>query len=619
MKSYYKILRKIGEGGFARVHLAKNLKNNSLCAIKEFNITSNDPREKEKLIQQVRYEASLLLKLSHPKLPRIVDYFQVKDKHYIAMDYIEGKDLKVIISNIDGFLPEIQVIEWGLDICSVLEYFHNLKPQPLIIRDLKPQNVMLSTTGEIKLIDFGISKPVDSVTRTAAKAFSPGFSPPEQYSLKGGTDIRSDIYSLGATLYYLAAKVPPEDALERVMEGKSIEPASKFRDKPLPNEFDNILLKALEIKKENRFQNVSEIRSELQKLKLRCKNDNIKKYDIFQFFPELATQKKKEAYYKEKKERELRKLREAIESKYSSPMDGYKPDLKEDNGYFSDTGNSDEIEVVKVKTGASGISSKIDIKTLLMVAVPVAIIILFGAYWVFFSSTSALARAKQFTLEKNYSQAEKEYLKVILKNPRSIEAYEGLIRVYLDTEMFDRASEQVVKLNELEPENLKYNHILADKLFENGEYIEAIKNYKYILNKNSNDYSSYIGLGKVYRAISDYKNSIKWFEKGLKIDLTESQKAAVNEEIGTTCFFEGKNYFEDKLYEEAKKSFESVSDYSSDEKLLAEAGKHLNKIEELNKPAPTPTADTYSPDSYYYEPPPPPPANPPPSNPDIMW
>ncbi len=624
MKSYYKILKKIGEGGFSKVHLAKNLKNHSFCAIKEFHITSSDPVENEKLIQQVKFEASLLLKLSHPGLPRIIDYFQIKDKHYIAMDYIEGKDLYSLIKNFPKSLPEIQIIEWGLTICSILEYFHGLKPKPIILRDLKPQNVMLSKKGEIKLIDFGISKPVDTVTRTAAKAFSPGFSPPEQYSSKGGTDIRSDIYSLGATLYYFACKTPPDDALERVLEGKTLEPPGKLRDLPLSKELEEIILKALSIKKENRYQSIKDIKAGLEKIKTKLVSTSTDKcYELTEFFPDIVSNKRKE--YKEKEEALY-----GNENPFacSSEFDFEKNpgDDERDLSSVPVKKINDEVKVVKLKrnffgelTAGRNINFNIS-KLSLMVFLPLVILAIIGIYWFFVSPDLALARAKQFTLEKNYRQAEKEYFKVLSIHKNNIEAHEGLLRLYMNTKLFDKALEEVSKLEEIQPEDLKYRYILADKLFENGDYTQAIQNYKFILNKDEGSYFAYLGMGKSYRAIPDYQNSLKWFNKVLELKLTDEQKKAIQKEIGLTYYMEGKDYFEKKFYEEAKKSFEKVSNYINEKKITDEVEKYIDRISTELQPVSVPVEGTPSEPYYHYEPEPynPPPSSPP-SNPDIMW
>jgi len=621
LKSYYKILKKIGEGGFSKVHLAKNLKNHSLCAIKEFHITSSDPVENEKLIQQVKFEASLLLKLSHPGLPRIIDYFQIKDKHYIAMDYIEGKDLYSILKNFPKFLPEIQILEWGLVICSIIEYFHGLKPKPIILRDLKPQNIMLSKEGKIKLIDFGISKPVDTVTRTAAKAFSPGFSPPEQYSSKGGTDIRSDIYSLGATLYYLACNTPPDDALERVLEGKILEPPGKLRAIPLSKEFEEIILKALSIKKENRYQSIKDIRLGLEKLKTKLEGTSFDKgYELIEFFPDLVYKKREE------KEDALYGDENPFSSSSKDDFEESPGDEERDVRSVQIKKINDEVKVVKLKrnffgelTAGRNINFNIS-KLSLMVLLPLVILVIIGIYWFFVSPDLALARAKQFTMEKNYRQAEKEYFKVLSFHKNNIEAHEGLLRLYLNTKLFDKALEEVSKLEEIQQGDFKYRYILADKLFENGDYTKAIQNYKFILNKDETSYFAYLGMGKSYRAIPDYQNSLKWFNKVLELKLTDEQKKAIQKETGITYYFRGKDYFEKKSYEEAKKSFEEVPNYINEKKIIDEVEKYLDRISVELKTVSVPVEGTPAEPYYHYEPEPynPPPSSPP-SNPDIMW
>ena len=160
-------------------------------------------------MHQFKSEARILHHLRHPNLPRVYDFFEDDGRHYLVMDYIEGQTLEAMLEN--GPLSEAQVGEVARTLCEVLAYMHAQRP-PVIFRDLKPANVMVETSGHLKLIDFGIAKMFEASeqnrTHTLIRsAGTPGFAAPEQYG--AGTDERSDIYSLGATLYCCITGVTP--------------------------------------------------------------------------------------------------------------------------------------------------------------------------------------------------------------------------------------------------------------------------------------------------------------------------------------------------------------------------------------------------------------------------
>lgn len=263
LKSRYKIIKKIGGGGFGQVYLAEDTLKESLWAVKEMDVEDLSDKDRTEIREQFWFEAKILVKLSHPQLPKIEDFFEDNEKYYIVMEYIKGKDLFDLIKLSSEPFPVEEVTRWVIKVCNVLEYLHKQQPHAVIFRDLKPENVMLSDTGEIKLIDFGISKlfDVNRHTRNYAKAASPYFSSPEQYGGKT-TDTRSDIFSLGATMYYIYTGNFPVDAIERAINEIPIPVPSNFNSK-IPKQLDNIILKAMELNKENRYQTVEELAEDL--------------------------------------------------------------------------------------------------------------------------------------------------------------------------------------------------------------------------------------------------------------------------------------------------------------------------------------------------------------------
>ncbi len=175
-------------------------------AVKEMINMVRDPAIRETIVKNFEREANILATLDHPSIPRIYDYFTADDHSYLIIEFIEGKDLEAIISESENFLPEEQVMNWAIELCDVISYLHNYKPEPIIFRDIKPSNIMINTHEHIQLVDFGI-----------AKAFQPGqkgtmigtegYSPPEQY--KGESTQRADIYALGATLHHVLTRRDP--------------------------------------------------------------------------------------------------------------------------------------------------------------------------------------------------------------------------------------------------------------------------------------------------------------------------------------------------------------------------------------------------------------------------
>lgn len=195
----YHIIKRLGSGGMGAVYKALDCRlNNMPVAIKE---VSHKFWKQESNETPGSHEAATLAKLDHPAFPGVIDYFCENNRHYLVMKYIEGENLKQIVSR-KGRIGESEVIEWALQLCDILEYLHSQKPA-IIFRDLKPSNIMVTPEGKIRLIDFGIARHIDEQLLMETMILgSPGFASPEQ--VKGlACDARSDIYALGATLKYL--------------------------------------------------------------------------------------------------------------------------------------------------------------------------------------------------------------------------------------------------------------------------------------------------------------------------------------------------------------------------------------------------------------------------------
>ena len=247
----YRIQKVLGHGGMSSVYMAYDENIHIPVAIKENLVLSDN------YSSQFKKEATILATLRHPNLPRVSDYFYIPGKgQYLVMDYIDGEDLRERIERIE-FLPEKEVIIIGLLICDALMYLHSLSPK-VIHRDIKPGNIRITPEGNIVLVDFGLVKVMDinQLTATGAKAMTPGYSPPEQYG-RGTTDERSDIYSLGATLYAALTGMIPEESINRLTGKEKITSIKKYRS-GISEKLEKSIMKALEIDPGTRYQKVEE-------------------------------------------------------------------------------------------------------------------------------------------------------------------------------------------------------------------------------------------------------------------------------------------------------------------------------------------------------------------------
>src|SRR5260370_3201305 len=199
----------MASGGHARLNRAPALTFGYERAFKQ--VTAPDRAVRN----QFRLEAELLINSKHPNIPHGYHLIEDRERLYLVMDYVHGKDLEEMLNESltqrQRPLDEAQVLKWAIDICGALDEMHNLRV-PVIHRDIKPANIKITPDGMPILIDFGLAKlHQKGPTMTAAQGVSPGFAPPDQYMAKGRTDPRTDIYGLGATLYAcLTGKDPPE-------------------------------------------------------------------------------------------------------------------------------------------------------------------------------------------------------------------------------------------------------------------------------------------------------------------------------------------------------------------------------------------------------------------------
>ncbi|MEQ8224644.1 MAG: serine/threonine-protein kinase, partial [Candidatus Eremiobacterota bacterium] len=265
LKSQFQIIKNLSVTELSRNYLGKDINTNKTVLVKELLDTFQDQAKKEQATKQFRIEAQILIGLVHRGIPTFRDYFEHDNKRYIVMDYIEGKTLHDHVKDSKDFFDEKQLLTWALELCEILHYLHSRRPNPVIFRALAPKNIIISPEGKLILINFAISKVFSpsSKTMAVAKMVNHNFSPLEQYS--GVTDNRTDIYSLGATLYYTITKELPVDAMNRSLEDTPLRSCMEINNK-ISTELEAIIIKCMELQQDLRYQNVSDIQAELRKL-----------------------------------------------------------------------------------------------------------------------------------------------------------------------------------------------------------------------------------------------------------------------------------------------------------------------------------------------------------------
>lgn len=277
----YRLLAQVGTGGFGEVHRAMDTVANRVVAIKRINLKGLRPQEVIDATETFNREVELLSQLSHPNLPHIYEHFTDPEHWYLIMEFLEGETLEHYLLEQGGTLPTGEVLDIAVQLCSVLDYLHNRQP-PIIFRDVKPTNVMLTPGKQVYLIDFGAArlfkagKPHDTI------AFgSPGYAPPEQYG-KAQTTPRSDLYSLGATLHYLLSgddpsdspfhfaslEQPPDAQNKHSQQHKHGNQSHQKKRHRVPRKLQSLITRMIEMDANNRPQSAAEVQNALKELML---------------------------------------------------------------------------------------------------------------------------------------------------------------------------------------------------------------------------------------------------------------------------------------------------------------------------------------------------------------
>ncbi|MEF3274593.1 MAG: serine/threonine-protein kinase [Chloroflexus sp.] len=260
LQGRYQVEGPIGIGGMSVVYRGRDLRFKDVvryCAIKEMVQSAPDSQTRLLNLKNFQREASLLATLQHPAIPKVYDFFEENHKVYLVLEFIPGKDLETVLEEQGKPIDEARVARWALQICEVLHYLHNHQPEPIVFRDMKPSNVMVTADDRIVLIDFGIARNLNRSDRKGTMIGTEGYSPPEQY--RGIAEPVGDIYALGATLHHLLTNTDPR-----------LETPFTFQERPIRQinptvspEMEAVVARALEYDMAARWQSAEEFRQAL--------------------------------------------------------------------------------------------------------------------------------------------------------------------------------------------------------------------------------------------------------------------------------------------------------------------------------------------------------------------
>ncbi|MEG1618912.1 MAG: serine/threonine-protein kinase [Eubacterium sp.] len=258
----YRVLDEIGHGGMSVVFLARDKRLEKLWAVKEIR-NVKDIRKRQTIIDSLKSEAQLMKDLDHPAIVRIVDIIDEHESLYVVMDYIDGEALTKQIypqgkKKVAKPIPEEKAVQWGIQICDVLQYLHSQKP-PIIYYDLKPDNIMLRNEGDIRLIDFGAARKYSSDPKEMNRykiLGTPGYAAPEQYQSGSDTDSRTDIYTFGMTLHFMLTGHEPKATKEN--KNPRSRPIREYIPS-LSSGLEQVIIKCTQLDPKDRYQNSDEL------------------------------------------------------------------------------------------------------------------------------------------------------------------------------------------------------------------------------------------------------------------------------------------------------------------------------------------------------------------------
>lgn len=258
LQQRYAVENVLGVGGMSLVYRGRDLRFKDVvrsCAIKEMYQSAPDSNTRMLTLKNFERESGLLATLSHSAIPKVYDFFEENGKIYLIMELINGRDLEATLEQAQGPITEQRAGHWALQICDVLQYLHGHTPEPIIFRDMKPSNVIVTPDDRIILIDFGIARIFQQNQRKGTMIGTEGYAPPEQY--RGIADQRGDVYALGATLHHLLTNVDPRTETPFTFHERPIRQINP----QISAEMEAVVMQALEYDPAQRPQTAAEFKA----------------------------------------------------------------------------------------------------------------------------------------------------------------------------------------------------------------------------------------------------------------------------------------------------------------------------------------------------------------------
>lgn len=249
----YMLIRRLGTGGTSTVYLGADKKSGEKFAIKKY--------ENGKMFSMAEKELDLMSSLNHPAIPKIRELICEGETRYAVMEYVVGSTLKETILR-EQRISEEWAVKWGIELCDVLSYLHRRIP-PVVYRDVKPANIIVSPVFHVRLIDFGaavnpyIVKAGEKKIVEIEQVGTPGYAPPEQFEPGVEMDGRADIYALGATLHYMLTGIHPYES------SCAFDRMRKY-DRRVSGRMNDILMKCMELDREKRYRYCEEVKEDLE-------------------------------------------------------------------------------------------------------------------------------------------------------------------------------------------------------------------------------------------------------------------------------------------------------------------------------------------------------------------
>jgi eukaryotic-like serine/threonine-protein kinase len=248
--------RALGKGGMSNVYLTHDQHfrhPNNLRSLKEMIGRLDDQNH----LSNFEREANVLASLRHPRIPRVYDYFTIYHRGYLVLDFIEGQDLEAVLHAMPDMPQPEEVVDWMLQLCEIVEYLHT-QPTPIIFRDLKPNNIILTPDGYIILIDFGIAKLLQATGAIDTNVGTQGYAAREMY--EGRAEPRSDIFALGAMMHHLLTKTDPRTRAPFTFHQHQI----RQYNPQVSAELEKVVMKCVEPEIDDRYQSVYQLRQALE-------------------------------------------------------------------------------------------------------------------------------------------------------------------------------------------------------------------------------------------------------------------------------------------------------------------------------------------------------------------